>query len=149
VTWVPLIFWSPWSGGRRIERLANIIDVMPTLMNMVGIEAEGIAGDSLLPAIQGLPDDGRPIMQQFFLPEYAVKGKDPLVRVAVRQGRYVLHQIRGSGHEELYDFKADPLETVNLLDRLPDEARELRGIRDGTLAWAYPGAAGRAQESRE
>jgi arylsulfatase A-like enzyme len=138
VTWVPMIYWSPFSGARRIERLANIIDLLPTLMNMVGIEAEGIAGDSLLPAIQGQPDTGRPVMQQFFLPEYAVQGKDPLVRVAIRQGRHVLHQIRASGHEELYDFKDDPLETNDLLEQLPDVARQLRAIRDGKLAWAYP-----------
>jgi len=138
VTWVPLIVWSPWSEGRRVDRLANIIDVMPTLFNMVGLEAEGIAGDSLLPSIAGLPDSGRPVVQQFFLPEYEFQGKDPLVRVAVRQGRHVLHQIRKTGREELYDFKSDPLETKDLLEQQPDVARQLRGVRDGTLAWAYP-----------
>jgi arylsulfatase A-like enzyme len=138
VTWVPMIFWSPWSEGRRIERLANIIDVMPTLLNMAGLEADGIAGDSLLPSIAGQPDSGRPVMQQFFLPEYEIQGKDPLVRVAVRQGRHVLHQIRRTGSEELYDFKGDPLETIDLLEQLPDVARRLRGARDGTLTWAYP-----------
>jgi len=138
VTWVPMVYWTPWSEGRRIARLANVIDVMPTLLNAVGLAAEGLAGDSLLPSIAGQPDSGRPVVQQFFLPEYEVQGKDPLVRVAVRKGHHVLHQIRGSGHEELYDFEDDPLETVDLIEQLPDVARRLRDMRNGTLAWAYP-----------
>ncbi|MCP4679809.1 MAG: sulfatase-like hydrolase/transferase [Deltaproteobacteria bacterium] len=137
VTWVPMIFWSPFSTGKRTDRLTNIIDVLPTLMNMVGLKASNISGDSLLPTILGNDRASHTIMQQFYLPEYRAKGKDPLVRTAVRRDQYVLHQARRSGKEALYDYRKDPLETKNLVKKHPEVVQELRSYRDGILSWAY------------
>ncbi len=132
-----MIFWSPFSAGKRVDRTASIIDVLPTLMNMVGIKAKGITGDSLLPTILGNDRANHTIMQQFYLPEFLAKGKDPLVRTAVRRNQFVLHQRRSSGNEELYDYRADPLETRNLIKKFPEVVQALRAHRDGILSWAY------------
>ncbi|MCP4602240.1 MAG: sulfatase-like hydrolase/transferase [Proteobacteria bacterium] len=137
VTWVPMIFWSPFSKGKRVDRLASIIDVLPTMMNMVGIKADGIAGDSLLPTILGKDDRDHAIMQQFYLPEYRAVDRDPLVRVAVRYGKYVLHQTRKRNAEYLYDYRSDPLENHNLIGKLPLVAQKLRTYRSSILSWAY------------
>jgi arylsulfatase A-like enzyme len=136
VTHIPMIFWSPYGKGTRSDQLAQSIDILPTLMNMVGIRARGIAGESLLNAIQGKPDLDRPIMQQFYLSERRRKDQDPLVIVTVRQDRFVLHQ-RRPRKVSLYDFKNDPLESNDLADKHPDIIKKLGRIRDGILAWAY------------
>ncbi|MDD5306218.1 MAG: sulfatase-like hydrolase/transferase [Deltaproteobacteria bacterium] len=137
VTWIPMAFWSPYSGGRRIRQVASDIDVMPTLLNMVGLRTPQLAGNSLLPQIQGRRDDGRPIMQQFFLPEYVAKDKEPLARVSVRKGDFVLHQMGWSGLQQLFDFRADPLERKDLSASRPDVVDDLTAYRDTILTWAY------------
>ncbi len=136
VTWVPMIFWSPYGAGRRIDPPAQIIDVMPTLLNMAGLRADGVSGDSLLPAIQGRPDPDRPVLQQLYLHERRTEDRDPLTATAVRQGAYVLHTLGGKG-ERLYDFRTDPLETEDLTLKLPKVVRALRDIRSAILGWAY------------
>jgi iduronate 2-sulfatase len=55
---VPLMLWLPGAAGRRISGLAQIIDVMPTLCDLVGIRLpHRVQGRSLLPLIR----DGVPV----------------------------------------------------------------------------------------
>ncbi|HUT79308.1 MAG TPA: sulfatase-like hydrolase/transferase, partial [Polyangia bacterium] len=143
VTWIPLFVWSPFSGGKRLERLAGTVDVLPTLLNAVGLRAEGLPGDSLLPDIAGTPWSPRPVLQQLFLPEYVARGKEPLVRAALRDGRYVLHRLVERDDEQLYDYMDDPLEERDLYATRPEVAARLRALLDLELAragWTGPRA---------
>jgi arylsulfatase A-like enzyme len=136
VTWIPLVVWSPFSGGRRLDRPAGTVDVLPTLLNATGLRAEDLPGDSLLPDIAGTPRPPRPVLQQLFLPEYVARGKEPLVRVALRDGRHVLHRLIERGDERLYDYVDDPLEERDLLASRPEIAARLRALLDLELARA-------------
>jgi arylsulfatase A-like enzyme len=138
VTRVPLIVFSPYSGGRRIDRVASTLDIMPTILNMVGLRGGRLSGDSLLPSIEGRKVRPRPILQQFFLPEYEYRGKDPLVRLAVREGRYVLHTYMVNGAESLFDFRSDPHEDRNVIAQHRDVAERLASARDTFMSWARP-----------
>jgi arylsulfatase A-like enzyme len=136
VTWIPLVVWSPFSGGKRVERPAGTVDVLPTLLNAVGLEAQGLPGDSLLPDIAGTPGPPRPVLQQLYLPEYLARGREPLVRAALRDGRYVLHRLIERGEERLYDYVDDPLEERDLSASRPAIAARLRALLDLELARA-------------
>ena len=123
VTHIPLVVSSPYGAPRRTARLANTIDVMPTILNAVGLTAKGVEGDSLLPTILDGADAGRPILQQMFFPEYLARAKDPIYRLAVRRNELVLYRY-GTTHS-LFDHVRDPGETRNLITTRPDSAGEL------------------------
>ncbi len=54
---IPLIIKLPHSSGERVEGLAQIIDIMPTLLDILGIHpALEIQGRSLLPLIGAKAD---------------------------------------------------------------------------------------------
>ncbi len=136
VTHVPMIVWSPYSSGRRIDRLTSTLNIAPTFFNMVGIEKADVSGDSMLPSIQGAPDSNRPIMQQMFLPEDIGRGKNPLRRVSVRLKDHVLHSVRS--RLSLYNFKEDPSEKIDLIAMEPGLAGDMKDLMADLLEKAQP-----------
>lgn len=125
---VPLIVaWpSKLEGGRVVDAPASLADVMPTILDLIGMRVpEGIAGRSLAGAARGesAPDSARVIVS-----ETTRMGPDRMS--VVKDGwKYIYSPAfrlndRLIG-EELYDLGADPLETDNLLARQPDKARAL------------------------
>jgi arylsulfatase A-like enzyme len=127
VTRIPLVVSSPYGAPHRTERVASTIDVMPTILNAVGLAAKGVEGDSLVPTLLGGADGGRPILQQMFLPEFVGReGKDPLFREAVRRRELVLYRV-GAVYS-LFDWVRDPGEDRDLVDARPDAADDLAEI---------------------
>jgi len=64
VTHVPLIVRLPGGerGGRRVDALVELVDVMPTLLELAGASSPaGSQGTSLLPAMRGEPFPGRSV----------------------------------------------------------------------------------------
>jgi arylsulfatase A-like enzyme len=131
VTNVPLVVWSPWTKVARSRRLTSSLDLAPTILNMLGLRARGLEGDSLLPSLQGAKDPGRPILQQMFIPEFLSQGKAALTRVALRHGDYVLQ--RTAQVNELYDYASDRGEERNLFQARPDEAETMMEVTDALL----------------
>jgi arylsulfatase len=61
---VPLLVRLPEGagGGRRVAGLVELVDVMPTLLDLAGVTPPaGIHGHSLVPALLGEPFAGRPV----------------------------------------------------------------------------------------
>jgi arylsulfatase A-like enzyme len=135
---VPLIMSCPalLPRGRRISELASLVDVLPTILELLELEGEGVnmQGTSLVPFNGGNYHDeifaefGRPhSMVQRLQSEFPGHDFSPFDRglQCIRTKDYKL--IAGSdGTEELYDLKADPAETRNRLDELPDVTTALR-----------------------
>ena len=129
---VPLIVKPPAEAspaGRVIEADVSGFDVMPTLLELAGIEpAAELDARSLIPLIEG----ERERLDRVVVTE--TSGRD----LALVDGgyKYVLH----SGQSEsLYDLRADPLEREDLIDREPDEAARLRGLAIAYLIEHRPG----------
>jgi len=94
---VPLILKLPYSSvrQRRVSRLAAMVDLLPTALDVVGVEPDaGVQGHSLLPT---------------FLRDEAVRQAAVMFKV-VRTPRWKLFL----NTEELYDLSADPEEQRNL-----------------------------------
>jgi choline-sulfatase len=117
---VPLIVHWPGGvpAGRRVEPLVRLIDVVPTLDEILGLTAPGTArfeGLSLLATLrEGLP----PRADSAF----AQRGEDatkrmrgwepgPIYCLRTAEAKYIHHE---HGADELYDVAADPLELRNL-----------------------------------
>jgi arylsulfatase A-like enzyme len=119
---VPFVLAWPQrvAGNRTHDGFAGLIDVMPTLLELVGVGApDGLQGRSVAACLtSSCPgDDDRPLFAQVVQDTFALE--------ATRMGRYKLvRHTRGprTGEQELYDLVDDPLERRNLASTRRDLA---------------------------
>jgi arylsulfatase A-like enzyme len=128
---VPLLLRLPGGahGGTVVRQPVGLVDVAPTLLDLVGLEPpEGLAGRSLRGLIEGT-DDGGWLLER---PIY-VDVPDVTKGVAgLRRGRWKL--VRHPAGDELYDLEEDPGETTDLAGSFPDRVRELGTQLDAWVA---------------
>ena len=109
---VPLILAGPpgsgISAGRRIDSVAGLQDVMPTLLDCAGLPIpQGIDGTSLLAQAKGASDSGRTHLHgEHTYQEQAIHW------LTDGQQKYIWFS--GTGHEQLFDLVHDPNELHNL-----------------------------------
>lgn len=152
---VPLLVRLPGAarGGRRLRGLASLTDVLPTVLEVVGLDparAPEVQGRSLLASDL----ERRPaVFAEFGRPHYMLKRLvakfpghdfsrfDRALR-CIRTAEFKL--IVGSdGSEELYHLPSDPGESTNVVARHPVEAARLRralGEWSASFREARPGA---------
>lgn len=114
-----------WPGrikaGREVSRIAGHIDLLPTVMDLAGIEeyeTKPLDGVSLVPLLEG-QDLGWPERKL-----YTFWGNRGAVRT--QQYRLAVYPNR----LELYDMVADPNETKNLVKERGEVAKELKEAYD-------------------
>ncbi|MBW2577999.1 MAG: sulfatase [Deltaproteobacteria bacterium] len=120
---VPLIIRHPdRTGGERIAERVSLIDLAPTILEMLSIPAEAqFQGRALFDRIDRA-GNARPVFSEFPIGE----------RMAlIRRDRKLMLT---SGHEEFYDLRRDPEERRDLrlseIERAPDDsAIELDALR--------------------
>ena len=123
---VPLIIASPdlETAGQQTDRLAELLDLFPTLCELVGIKTpDFVDGESLLPSLThpSQPNDDAAFSQ------YYRRYKDgEYIGYAMRTNDYRFVEWRefGSGSvtaRELYDHRSDAKESVNLATTAPEE----------------------------
>lgn len=120
---IPLMVHAPgwFRGGERVPGPANLTDILPTVLDLLGYEVEGgdYPGHSLLRPLPG----ERILRFSCFNEGKCLASLDGSIK-------YVHHYDDRS--DELFDLAADPLERRNLAGERPAETRERR--RD-LLAW--------------
>ncbi|MFT5441832.1 MAG: arylsulfatase A-like enzyme [Myxococcota bacterium] len=144
---VPLIFRFPDSlaenrRGRRVAKLAQTIDIMPTILDLLDFDAPvGLDGTSLLPAINGdrgteqtaYAEAGRAFVgvdPEVFLP--GVRGKQRMVRNRDWKLLYIPNE--AGGLVRLFDLRNDPGENQDVAAANPNVVAELRRALDDTMA---------------
>ncbi|MEM0969496.1 MAG: sulfatase-like hydrolase/transferase, partial [Verrucomicrobiota bacterium] len=119
-TRVPLLIAAPRVKPGRTRMIAELVDLYPTLCDLVGIaRPEHLEGESLLEA------------NEVALSQYSRFG-DELMGYALRTDRYRYvewwNQENGVVVDrELYDHSVDPDETTNLAEQEPETVEELAG----------------------
>ncbi len=141
---VPFLLKIPGHAGRRIDGLAQLVDVMPTMLEILGIREEGSwQGKSLVPLLnqQGAVNDfiyaGALYVGKLKVDD---KQRSESVNEAIRDKKWkLIHEIipGKDGHSreetyELYDLVQDPSEFHNVVDKYPDEAK---GLREKLTQW--------------
>jgi iduronate 2-sulfatase len=135
---IPLIVVAPGTSGRgtRTGALVETVDIYPTLCELAGIPVPaGLDGKSFA---RVLDDSSAPTKQAVFhvFPR-SPRGMGDLIGRAVRTERYRLVEWKKPGGAtdsailELYDYVADPGETVNRADEQPEVVGRLRAILAG------------------
>jgi arylsulfatase A-like enzyme len=127
---VPLVLRMPAGHfpARRIDALVSTVDVMPTVLDLLGIPKDGLRlqGQSLVPMLQGLPLD-----RVVFSHGRNTAARDPLYSLRVGPWRFNLN--RDSGRSQLYDHRSDPGEAENVASRHPSLAARLRRVLEGQI----------------
>ncbi len=128
---VPLILSCPdiLPGGRVVTSQVGLVDVMPTILELMGWEGrEEMQGRSFVPLI-GRPDEAGG--GAFYIESLApLLGRNwaPLHGVRTENWKYI-----DAPEAELYDLRRDPGERSNLIAREPDVALELHRKLDRIL----------------
>jgi len=141
---VPLIFWAPavLRRPRVVDALVTSVDIMPTVLDILDMPGPSgqMKGQTLLPLMAGLPDDGRHFVHAEHMDRSQVmvrsadwKYIETLKRTSISDG-FVL----AKGQQELYDLANDPSETVNLSGTHPMRVRE---FEDEIVRWRGSDAA--------
>lgn len=137
---VPMFIYLPNAkiNGKRIDELACVEDIMPTLLDACQVKPTSeMDGISLLPMLEGavksLPE--RPVFAQFH------RGQPPIPyrNVTVIDDDWKLVQPVGRGGEsysldrakfELYNLEADPYEVDDIAKENPKLVARLKGTYD-------------------
>lgn len=133
---VPLIMHAPTLGPRVPNTLATHADVMPTILDLVGLPAPAsVQGRSLASALEGTELETTPVYFEA-LDANLTRNWAPLIGIIAGGWKLIELPIA-----ELYDLSRDPKETANLFSSETDRARvlsqELAALR-GRLADPTP-----------
>jgi len=109
-------------AGSRWGGIVELVDVVPTVLDYLGIEApKGLQGRSLLEVLEEKSETNRRVFFRTQIGE----------QVGMREGRHKLVHQRNSGRTLLFDLDADPHEQVDLAAREPETvARLLRSLAE-------------------
>ena len=125
---VPLIIWAPNLKDKKIDSVVQSIDIMPTLLDIVGIPIpKHVQGISLLPFLT----KNNPIKQIYQFSELksnnlrAIRfGKWEYIMETVQLSNYTC--IILSGKDELFNLDEDPGELTNLVYKNQKIVKKLR-----------------------
>jgi hypothetical protein len=101
---VPLMLCGPGIPAGRYDTPASLLDLTPTVLDLLGLDPGEVDGRSLLPATRGESVDARTLV--FGRPLYGLDGWGVLHEGRKWWGR--------AGEQALYDLAADPGETQAL-----------------------------------
>jgi arylsulfatase A-like enzyme/Flp pilus assembly protein TadD len=120
---VPLIVYAPQLlGPRVVSSLARHVDVLPTILDAVGVDMpKDLRGRSLLPAARGEPDKIE--VDSYFeaLSASLNRGWAPLTGIVRGTLKYIDLPV-----PELYDEAVDPGDSHNVIDARTDRRDALR-----------------------
>jgi len=147
---VPLVILAPGApAGRAVFDPVSLRDLPATVLDQAGLAAGSpFPGHSLAAFWQATPGQPTPESSRAFSELVHTKVFDPQPQDTQRRDGFQMslvvgdrHYVRdGTGPEQLYDLRSDPLEDVNLLEKAQD-ARVVRGYRKMLLdlVTAHPG----------
>jgi arylsulfatase A-like enzyme len=133
VTRVPFAIRAPGLAPRRVSDPVSLVDVTPTLLELLGVEdvQVGFTGRSLVPLMLGLAEPTPPVLLELDMGGFSMRAvvfeRWKLVEVDLEQG--------GLAHE-LYDRVADPSERHDVAADNPDVVIKLAELLAAEVAAA-------------
>jgi arylsulfatase A-like enzyme len=132
---VPLIIHipGPEPATRRIGEMVQCLDILPTVLDALGIKRPSRAeGKSLIPLLGG---SGEPTAATAFSETYPFPEKcEPRHAVRTSDSKLIWKEVRQAPLiKEYYDLAADPGERENLFPGLPTEAVRLDSVLSGWI----------------
>jgi arylsulfatase A-like enzyme len=127
---IPLLIAQPGQTKRQdIMSLTSAVDVLPTLLSLIGEPVPDWIEGKILPGLGGDADNGRSVFA-LNSKEATLQGALPDYSAAIMQDNYKLIYYAGYSKlkdtYELYDLRNDPEELNDLYIKLPEIGRRLQ-----------------------
>jgi len=121
---VPLLVRVPGVSPRKVDSVVQLIDVAPTVADLVGVARPGSwVGRSLVPALAGEPLAPAPAYAELLrAPSWDHEAK----AMISGDGAWKLFYRMSDSRFELYDLAADPEEKKNLWDERPADGKRMQ-----------------------
>ena len=127
---VPLIIHAPGRSPRTVEDPVELIDVVPTVLDLLGLpQSPGTMGRSLAKVVDGGPDEG--LDGHVAFAESTLPGNG--WRTVVSRRHQLLYDVV-SGERRLYDLEADPAEQHDVAAAHPEIVDRMMAILHERLA---------------
>ena len=135
---IPLLISAPGitKAGKRTQAVVESVDIYPTLCELAGLPApelpQRIEGKSLVPVLKRPSRESKEAVFHVYPRNRAGEGQ--ILGRAVRTERYRLVEWKKPGAPsntaefELYDYKKDPQETMNLAAKEPKLVKKLHAL---------------------
>lgn len=123
---IPCIIRLPGHRGRRIAELASIIDVMPTLLDLLGVSYDNIEGRSLVKVME---NEKLETVRDFVTCEtndFGVNSKDQTIALRTKTMKYIYNNWK-RGKDIFFALTRDPYESKPLENLKRPEANRLKG----------------------
>jgi arylsulfatase len=132
---IPLIIRVPGllPAGRRIGEMVQSLDILPTVLDLLGIKRPSHAeGKSLVPLLGG---SGEATVDAAFSETYPFPEKcEPRHAVRTADSKLIWKEVRQAPLvKEYYDLSTDPAEAENLFPELPSGAVRLDSVLSGWI----------------
>ena len=127
---VPLIIYVPGSSKRVFNGLVSHVDIMPTILDLIGVEERPyypLDGLSLKPVVE----ENKRIEHDYVFMEACgvdLKPEECIVGIRTRKYKLAIRPLARDKYLELYDLEEDPQETRNIASQKPDIVRQLLHI---------------------
>ncbi|OGO30756.1 MAG: hypothetical protein A2Z29_03635 [Chloroflexi bacterium RBG_16_56_11] len=133
---IPLLIHVPGCKPAAYDGLTSAVDLMPTVMDIMGQEIPGfVEGMSLLPAVKNPSVPGRDFVlttHLFVNPGECVRSVDDVSRIMAKSSattvttrEWALLYVVDAGLSELYHLPTDPKQEKNVIKQHPEIARQL------------------------
>jgi len=119
---VPLVMRFPGQpAGVRVPRRVQLIDVMPTLLEMLGVDGAATQGRSLWPLVRGEEWAGGPVFSETMKARKSRRERKKCAAWCVYDETRKLIRFENDRYPpEVYDLMADPGEQRNMFDAARD-----------------------------
>ena len=124
-------------SGMAFDGLVRLIDLSPTVLDLVGVGAPAeFEGRSVIPLVKGQRAEAPAYLEA--MDANLTRNWAPLTAIATHDDKLI-----DLPDAELYDLRADPRETTNLLTRNAERARTLESLLRGmTTSFQARGSSG-------
>lgn len=139
---VRVVLWFRAPGGQsappRVTAPAGLVDIVPTILDLLGVRAKATDGRSLAAYVDPARAADRPALDAALAPRPLAIGHLMFDKerwaVVADHWKYILHT--GSGEEELYDLGADPKELDDRSESAPPERlARMRAAMQEAFGW--------------
>lgn len=126
---IPLLVYHPRKDGRRVDGIVQHTDIVPTVLDYVGIEAPANLSGNILPTSRdyAFAEAAEHRMQMIRTEDWKL--------ISPQETAYLREQYwyEADGQVELYDLQTDPGETRNVADEHPDVVEHFQSLLDDEL----------------
>lgn len=123
---VPLIWWVPGMDGRAVGSQVRLIDVLPTLYDLLGLEPTApMQGESLVSHMLGRTARDLPAFSEVYDKTYEI--------YSLREGNARILWDRKLPEPVFFDCEVDPDNRLNLKSEQPERAEALKTRLDEML----------------